>query len=80
MYVLNRSTIGGGVGGGYNDYVPGEVTKTAPYMILYMVGKLAPNSTHFIRGLIKYVPGGGIFSCRPLPKGGQVCDIPPINR
>ena len=26
-------------------------------MIPYMVGKLAPNSLHWIRGLVKYVPG-----------------------
>ena len=30
-------------------------------MIPYMVGKLAPNSTHFTRGLVKYVPGRGYF-------------------
>ena len=36
-------------GRGYDDSVPGEVTKTRPsargedYMIPYMVGKLAPN-------------------------------------
>ena len=26
-------------------------------MIPYMVGKLAPNSSHFTRGFVKYVPG-----------------------
>ena len=30
-------------------------------MIPYMVGKLAPNSSHFTRGLVKCVPGRGYF-------------------
>ena len=30
-------------------------------MIPYMVGKLAPNSSHLTRGLVKYVPGRGYF-------------------
>ena len=50
-------------GRGYDDFVPGEATKTAPsgedYMIRYMVRKLAPNSSHLTRGLVKYVPGKG---------------------
>ena len=36
-------------GRGYNDSVP------------YMVGKLAPDATHFTRGLVKYIPGRGYF-------------------
>ena len=31
------------------------------YMIPYMVGKLAPNSSHLTRGLVKFVPGRGNF-------------------
>ena len=30
-------------------------------MTLYMIGKLTPNSPHFTRGLVKYVPGRGYF-------------------
>ena len=30
-------------------------------MIPYMVGKLAPISSHLTRGLVKYVPGRGYF-------------------
>ena len=30
-------------------------------MIPYMAGKLAPNSSEFTRGLVKYVPGRGYF-------------------
>ena len=30
-------------------------------MIPYIVGKLAPNSLHLTRGLVKYVPGRGYF-------------------
>ena len=30
-------------------------------VIPYMVGKLAPNSSHFTRGLVKYVPGRDYF-------------------
>ena len=29
------------------------------YMIPYMVGKLAPNSIHFTRDLVKQIPGRG---------------------
>ena len=34
-------------------------------MTPYMSGKLAPNRTHFTRGLVKYVPRRAIL-CRPL--------------
>ena len=33
----------------------------AIYVIPYIVGKLAPNSSHLTRGLVKYVPGRGYF-------------------
>ena len=46
-------------------------------MIPYMVGKLAPNSTHFTRVLVKEVSGGVYLRAAPPPKRGQNCDIPP---
>ena len=45
-------------------------------MVSYMVGKLAPSSTHSTRVLVKYVPGYGVSSCRLLPKRGQSCYVP----
>ena len=44
-------------------------------MIPYMVGKLAPETTRFTSGLVT-CPREGFFSCRPLPKRGQICDFP----
>ena len=41
-----------------------------------MVGKLAPNSIHFTRRLVKYVPGRGLFRAIPSQKRGQICEIP----
>ena len=38
-------------------------------MIPYMVGKLAPNSSHLTRGLVKYIPGRG-YSVPFPPKTG----------
>ena len=38
-------------------------------MIPYIVGKLAPNSSHLRRGLVKYVLGTGFFVPFP-PKTG----------
>ena len=38
-------------------------------MIPYVVGKLAPNSSHLTRGLVKFVPVGTIFVPFP-PKTG----------
>ena len=40
-------------------------------MIPYMVGKLAPNSSHLTRGLVKYVPGRGYFRAVPSLNGGK---------
>ena len=40
-------------------------------MIPYMVGKLAPNSSHLIRGLVKYVPGRSYF-CAVSSKNGDI--------
>ena len=45
-------------------------------MILYMVGKLAPNSPHFIRGLVKYVPGRGYFRSVPSQNGNKFATSP----
>ena len=41
-------------------------------MIPYMVGKLAPNSTHFTRRLVKYVPGREFFRAVPFPNGNKL--------
>ena len=46
-------------------------------MILYMVGKLAPNSPHFTRGLVKYVPGRGYFRAVPSQNGDKFATSPP---
>ena len=45
-------------------------------MILYMVGTLTPNSTHFTRGLVKYVPGRGYFRAVPCPNGDKFATSP----
>ena len=49
-------------------------------MIPYMVGKLAPNSSHLTRGLVKYVPGRGNFRTVPSQNGDKhvTCPAPPI--
>ena len=39
-------------------------------MILNMVGKFAPNSTQFTKGLVKYIPGRGCF-CAVLSLNGD---------
>ena len=72
-------------GRGCDDFVPGEVTKTVPSRdrttLSYMVGKLAPNSTHLTRGLIKYVPGRSYFRAVPSQNGDKfVTSPPPSNR
>ena len=46
-------------------------------MIPYMVGKLPPNPTHSIRGLVKYVPGRGYFRAVPSQKGDKTVTSPP---
>ena len=45
-------------------------------MIPYMVGKLAPNSSHLTRGLVKYVPGGGYFRAVPSQNGDKYVTSP----
>ena len=50
-------------------------------MISYMVRKLAPNPTHFTRGLVTYVPGRGYFRAVPSQNGDKfVTSPPPLNR
>ena len=46
-------------------------------MIPYMVGKLAPNSSHSTRGLVKYVPGKGYFCAVPTQNGDKYVTSPP---
>ena len=46
-------------------------------MIPYMVGKLAPNSTHSTRGLVKYVPGRGYYRGVPSQNGDKFVTSPP---
>ena len=46
-------------------------------MIPYMVGKLAPNSTHSTRGLVKYVPARGYFRAVPSQNGDKFVISPP---
>ena len=47
------------------------------YMIPYMVGKLAPNSSHLTRGLVKYVPGRGYFRAVPSQNEDKYVSFPP---
>ena len=49
-------------------------------MIPYMVGKLAPNSTHSTRVLVKYVPGRGYFRAVSSQKGDKFVTSPPPDR
>ena len=46
-------------------------------MIPYMVGKLAPNSSHLTRGLVKYVPGRSYFRAVPSQNGDKYVTSPP---
>ena len=46
-------------------------------MIPYMVGKLAPNSSHLTRGLVKYVPGRGYFRAVPFQNWDKYVTSPP---
>ena len=46
-------------------------------MTPYMVGKFAPNSSHFTRGLVKYVPGRGCFRAVPSQNGDKFVTSPP---
>ena len=46
-------------------------------MIPYMVGKLAPNSSHLTRGLVKYVPGRDYFRAVSYKNGDKYVISPP---
>ena len=46
-------------------------------MIPYMVGKLAPNSSHLTRELVKYVSGWGYFRTVPSQNGDKIVTSPP---
>ena len=46
-------------------------------MIPYMVGKLAPNSSHLTRGLVKSVPGKSYFCAVPSQNGEKYVTYPP---
>ena len=46
-------------------------------MIPYMIGKLALNSSHLTRGLVKYVPGRGYFRAVPSKNGDKYVTSPP---
>ena len=45
-------------------------------MIPYMVGKLAPNSSHLTRGMVKYVPVRGYFRAVPSQNGDKYVTSP----
>ena len=46
-------------------------------MIPYMVGKLAPDSSHLTRRLVKYVPGRDYFRAVPSQNGDKYVTSPP---
>ena len=48
-------------------------------MIPYMIGKLAPNSTHSTRGFVKYVPDRGCFRSVPSQNGDKFVTSPPAT-
>ena len=50
------------------------------YMIPYVVGKLAPNSSYFTKGLVKHVPDRGYFRAIPSQNGDKyvISSPPPI--
>ena len=47
------------------------------YIIPYVVGKLAPNSSHMTRGLVKYVSGRGYFDAVSSQNGDKCVTFPP---
>ena len=49
-----------------------------PYMVPYMVGKLAPNPTHFTRGFVKFVPGRVYFRAVPSQTGDKIVTSLPL--
>ena len=73
------STIGDG--GDTTISSPGSSPKQPlPWIGLhdpYMVGRLAPNSSHLTRGLFKYVPGRGFFRFVSSQNGDKFVTPPP---
>ena len=47
------------------------------YIIPYVVGKLAPNSSYLTRRLVKYVPGRGYFRAVSSQNGDKCVTFPP---
>ena len=45
-------------------------------MTFYMIGKLTPNSPHFTRGLVKYVPGRSYFRAVLSQNGDKFATSP----
>ena len=46
-------------------------------MIPYIVGKIAPDSLHLTKGLVKYVPGRGYFRAVSSQNGDKFVTSPP---
>ena len=46
-------------------------------MILHIVDKLAPNSSHLTTGLVNYVPGRGCFRAVSSQNGDKIVTSPP---
>ena len=59
-------------GGHQNNPFRGE-----DYTIPYTVGKLAPNSSHLTKGLVKYVPARGYYCVVPSQNGEEIVISPP---
>ena len=76
---MRGSTIG--EGGNTKISSPGRSSNSpfrgSDYMIPYMVGKLAPNSSHLNKGLVSYVPGRGYFRAVPSQNGDKYVTSPP---
>ena len=47
-------------------------------MIPYMIGKIAPNSSHLTRGLVKCVPSRDYFRAVPSENGDKFVTSPPL--
>ena len=69
-------------GQGYDDSVPGEVTKTAPSgdritgSPTWSASLPRINSTHSTRELVRYVPGWGYFRPVPSQNGDKLVSSP----
>ena len=69
-----------GAGGGTTIPSPGR----SPKQLLPGIGlhdllhgrQACPDFTSFHQGISQISPREGLFSCHPLPKRGQICDIP----